>query len=177
MTPGGFDALFDSFRTTVFRLESFPSYDVGGSDAERIAAFREGGPIPERSVRTSPWLARLAVATVAGKRWERVRVVDEPLTEYQRYELLAYQESQAAGEEIRVVTRSCAAADWGSDFWLFDPGVSEARAVAMDYAPDGRWLGAALITDLETVRGLAKIRLAARSAAVPLNEFLVSGDV
>ncbi len=120
MTSEEFNALFDAFHTTVFRLEGLPDYAVGGFDAERLAAFRDGKPMPERSVRTSPWLARIAVTTVNRKAWERVRVVDEPLTEYQRYELLAYQESQAAGEQIRVLTRS-EAGEWGSDFWLFDP--------------------------------------------------------
>lgn len=172
MTPGKFDALFDSFHHVAFRLETLPTYDVGGADAARMAAFLAGEPLPERSVRTSPWLARIAVTTVDGKDWERVRVVDEPLTDYQRYELHAYQESQAAGEEIRILPRS-RAGQWGPDFWLFDPPTPDARAALMNYTPTGQWRGSTLITDPERLRELAQIRRTARASAVPLNEFLV----
>lgn len=77
-----FDSLFESFERTVFRLEALPAYEVGGADAERFQAFQEGRPLSVRSVRTSPWLARIAVSTVtAGKAWSRVRVVDSELVE------------------------------------------------------------------------------------------------
>ena len=82
-----FDAHFDRFTRTVFRLETLQDYTAPG-EAERVEAFRCGRPRPERSVRTSPWLARIAVATVTeAKRWQRVRVVEEPLTGYTRYQL------------------------------------------------------------------------------------------
>jgi len=171
MTPQEFDALFDSFHVVVFRLETLPAYDVGG-DADRLAAFRAGRPLPERSVRTSPWLARIALSTAEGKQWERVRVVDTPLTEYQEYELLAYQESQAAGERITIAPRS-RAIDVGPDFWLFDPDTPEAHAVLMNYAPGGQWLGATSVVDPGGLRALADIRRAALAMAVPLNTFLV----
>jgi hypothetical protein len=121
VTPEEFDALFDTFHHTVARLEALPAYDVGGQEAVRIQAFREGRPRPLRSVATDPWLARIAVSTItAGKRWTRVRVVDEPLTEYQRYQLTSHQESQAAGERVLIAPRS-AVGDVGPDFWTHMP--------------------------------------------------------
>ena len=66
---------FDEFRVSAFRLETLRQYAIPVED-ERIAAFRENRPLPERSVRTSQWLRRIADTTAAGKRWSRVHVVD-----------------------------------------------------------------------------------------------------
>jgi hypothetical protein len=172
VTPEEFDALFDMFHHTVARLEALPAYDVGGQEAVRIQAFREGRPRPLRSVVTDPWLARIAVSTItAGKRWTRVRVVDEPLTEYQRYQLASHQESQAAGERVLIAPRS-AVGDVGPDFWLFDEADPDAHAVAMCYDAEGHWLGATLVTDRDEVRELGERLQAVVARAVPLNEFL-----
>jgi hypothetical protein len=123
-------------------------------------------------VSTDPWLARIAISTVtAGKLWTRVRVVDEPLTDYQRYQLASYRESQAVGERVLLAPRSTG--DVGPDFWLFDENEPGAHAVVMRYGEQGKWLGADLVTDLREVRALAERLHAVAAAAVPLNEFLV----
>jgi hypothetical protein len=83
VTPEEFDDAFDQFRVSAFRLETMQYYSVSAEDA-RIRAFREGTPRPERSVRTSPWLRRIALTTAAGKLWSRVHVIKEPLSEYLR---------------------------------------------------------------------------------------------
>lgn len=132
-----FSTLFGGFHHRVVRFEALATYSIGGAEAERVQASREGRPRPERSVRTSPWLARIAASTVAGKSWSRIRVVDEPLTEYQRYQLTGYIESQAVGERISLVLRS-AMEDHAPDFWLFDEGSPGAHAVLMHYYDDGR---------------------------------------
>jgi hypothetical protein len=167
-----FESLFESFEHTAFRLEALPTYDVGGADAERFQAFQEGRPLSVRSVRTSPWLARIAVTTAtAGKAWSRVRVVDSPLGPYQRYSLEAYRESQAAGEEI-LLARRAAADDWGPDFWLFDGATPTARAAVMRYATDGQFQGFDLVEDLEVLAQLQQMQVKAVAHAVPLNVFL-----
>ena len=174
MTPAEFGACFDRFTATAFRLETLQHY--AGED-ERLEAFRLGLPLPERSVRTSPWLARIAVTTVAGKRWQRVRVVEEPLTEYTRYELASYVESQAAGEEIRVLRRARAVLPSGSlrrDFWLMDEGTPDAFALLMDYSHDGRFLGAEVSTDPVVLLTCRDERDRALSQSLPLNEYLAS---
>jgi hypothetical protein len=167
-----FDALFDSFHATVFRLEALPAYDVGGDEAARLAAFREGTPLPERSVRTSPWLARIAVTTVRDRKsWTRVRVVDEPPTDYQRFQLAnGYVESQAAGDQVYIVRRT-AVGDVGPDFWLFDGGTPNALGVVMRYDGEGRWLGAEKVTDPARLAALDDARGVVEAAAVPLNVY------
>lgn len=102
MTPDEFNAAFDTFRVSAFRLETLQQYAISAEDTA-LRAFREGLPRPERSVRTSPWMRRIATTTIAGKSWSRVRLVLHPLTEYVRYELISYVESVVVGEEIRLV--------------------------------------------------------------------------
>lgn len=174
LTPAEFDALFDGFAATVARLEALPAYAVGGAEAERLRAFREGLPRPLRSVRSDPWLARIAVSTVtSSKSWTRVRVVDEPMTAYQRYQLQSYRESQAVGEQVRIVPRSLAG-DVGVDFWLFDEDGDRPLAVLMHYHPDGRLDRRELVEQPDRVAELAAGLHRVEAVAVPLNEFLTS---
>lgn len=170
MTGAEFGALFDRFQHSAFRLETLPAYDVP-EEAEDLASWRAGRSQPERSVRTSPWLARMAVTTAAGRSWQRVRLVSSPPTEYERYEFGGYVESQACGEEIRVALRAPALVAAG-DFWLFDVGTPGACAAVMHYDPDGRYLDADLVTDPASIRSLADARGAAWRAGQPLNEYL-----
>ena len=126
-------------------------------------------------MRTSPWLARIAVTTVTQeKRWQRVRVVEEPLTGYTRYQMAGYVESQAAGEEIRIVRRTAAPAlaTLRRDFWLFDAGTPGACALLLDYSPAGEWRGGQLTTDQQALLELQAEQDLALQWAVPLNDYL-----
>lgn len=174
VTPENFDALFDQFAATVYRLEALPTYAVAGAEAARIQAFQEGRPRPERSVRTSPWMARIATSTAAGKSWSRTRVVDNPLTGYQRYQLESYRESQAVGEQIRIAPRSAMSYS-GPDFWLFDADTDKPYAVLMHYTPEARIDRRELTRDLETIEALRWAQAAIDEHGVPLNEFLAVG--
>lgn len=171
MTAADFGAYFDHFTRTVVRLETLPVYDVGGAEAERIRAWREGLPRPERSVRTDPWLARIAVTTAtADKQWKRVRVVDDPLTWYQRQQLQSYAESQAVGEQILVSHRD-EVGDTGPDVWMFDTATPSAFALVMRYDPDGHWLGYEHVTDRGQLAAIAARIGYIEARAVPLNVF------
>ena len=174
MTPGDFDAAFDRFETSTFRLETLQRYDVA-EEAEDIAAWRRGQPQPERSVRTSPWLRRIALTTAAGKSWRRVHVVDLPLSEYLGYELVGYLESQAVGEEIRLADRSARPelADLDRDFWLFDADSPNAYAIDMTYDQASRFVGAELITAAGRLGAMRDAAALAWETGTPLNEFIV----
>jgi hypothetical protein len=170
VTPEHFDALFDTFHTTAVRLETLPAYQVADYEGDRLAAFLAGRPLPLRTIVTDPWLARIARTTMEGKRWSRVRVLDEPPTDYQRFELAVYPESQAVGETIHVLPRYAMKMD-GPDFWLFDGDTPSARAVLMDYGPAGEWLGAQLVDDPPVI-AVCRTRIAAALAvAEPLNAY------
>lgn len=156
--------LFDGASRSVVRVETLPTYDVGGDEAESLAAWRAGRPRPERSVRTNRYLQRVAAAVARGVVWERLRVIDSPPSDYQRWELLAYQESQAVGETVMLAERiDVPAGVEGEDVWIVDD-----HAVALDYDLRGRFLGNHAI-DLEDSLAVAA---EVRAAAVPLNVYL-----
>lgn len=172
-----FNALFDSFRFTVARLETLPAYAVGGAEARRLEARRDGRARPERSVRTDPWLARIAVSTVVGgKSWRRVRVFDDPPTDYQRQQIESYREAQAVGDEVVIASRSDVG-DAGMDVWVFDVGRPGAHAVVMHYRPDGSVDRRELVTDAARVDELAVEVERVAECAVSLNEWLARADV
>lgn len=173
LDAAAFDVLFDTAVTSVFRMETRQSYAVSAEDAS-LVAFRTGAARPERSIRTSPWLARVARQVAAGVDWSRVRVIERPLTEYTRWALLAYVESQAVGERIQITEVSAAPAE---DFWLIDPDGPDARAVWMRYDQAGVLLGRVLVTHPAKIRDLVAARDAAQRVAVPLNAFLAGLDV
>lgn len=84
---------FSTFQHTAFRLEGLSRYDVDG-DRERFAYFQETGEIlPE-----TDWAEFVASSANSGKRVQRLRLVSEPLSDYERYELSgAYSGVEAGG--------------------------------------------------------------------------------
>ena len=172
------DECFNGFWHSAFRLETLPAYAVSG-EAERIAAWREGRARPERSVRTSAYLREVAANVLAGRERTRVRIVDHPLSEYCLFQMSAYIESAAAGEQIRIVVRNGGSKRAGqdlrivSDFWFFDQGTEDERAVLLDYDAVGAFTGARLAAepDLTLCR---ELWATAYRHSVHINEYLAS---
>ncbi|MFF7253120.1 DUF6879 family protein [Streptomyces microflavus] len=116
--------ILDFFRTgfehTAWRLETRQEY-AADQETEEYQRFLEGiAPPPDKD---GPWFANARAQTATGRRIERVRVVDEPATDNQRYLLATTPDNLAAGEDIRYLHRSTADAVGLSpegDFWLFD---------------------------------------------------------
>jgi hypothetical protein len=169
------DECFAQFIDSAGRLETLKSYSVPG-EAERIAAWRARKPRPERSVRTNGYLREVAEHALAGRQRIRIRVVDAPASEYVRYQLTGYVESQAAGEEIWIAVRNGRAKrDLSTlpagDFWVFDLNHLGAHAVLMDYDEGGRFTGSRFATPDE-FEACAAAWVTASGHAVPLNEYL-----
>ena len=177
MSGEDFGGYFDRFRTSVFRLETLQRYTVD-EERESIAAFRQGLPRPERSVRTSPWLRHIAATTADGKRWQRIHVVDHPLSDYLRYELAGYAESAAAGEEILIAARAKSPdlAGLGPDFWLFDEGTADACALLMRYDQEGHFLGFDHTADPQDLAECGRQRAIALRHSVSLSTYLAAAN-
>ncbi|RCH68751.1 hypothetical protein DT019_08760 [Streptomyces sp. SDr-06] len=111
--------LFSDFQHTAWRLETRRGYasDRKGTKWQR---WQAGGDIAAEPF--DAWRTNVREQTGQGKRFERVRLVDAPPTEGQRYLLASGLGNVAAGEDIRNLPRADAEKlglpDW--DFWLFD---------------------------------------------------------
>lgn len=171
-----FDAWFDRFERSTFRLETLQRYSVSQED-EGLRAFRDGTPRPVRSVRTQPWLRRMALTSAGGKHWQRVHIVEHPLSEYLRYELLSYAETSVVGEDIRIADRAAHPdlAGLDEDFWLFDADTDRAYALLMRYDEEGHFLDYDHTTDSDTLDRCRTQRALALKHAIALNIYLASG--
>jgi hypothetical protein len=168
MSPEELGKLFESFRRSAFRLETLPEYRVP-QDVESLKAFRNGESRPQgRDDR--PWLTTVHRAIARGARMQRVRLVETPLTEYQRFQFRwGYEENTTAGEEISIL-------DYEPDgllrvdFWLFD----DRTAVVLEYDDAGRFLRAVMA---ETVEPYRQARDMALKSSVPFREYRLRSHV
>lgn len=167
------DDLFDGVRHSAFRWEGHASYAVGGAEAERIEAWRQHQPRPERSIRTNDYLRRIAAQTLAGAQWQRVTLRTDPPTEYHRYRIAGDLESQAAGEQVLVVLDRLVDVE---DFWLIDYGTEQAGAAILRYTPDGAFDRIEMVFDPAQLEQLNRARLELVTAAIPLNVYLASQE-
>lgn len=138
-----FAELFRTFEHTAFRLETRPVY-TAPVEAEPFAQFLAGGPVDLDWFQ--PWLETVRAVTEQDKRMERVRIIDDPLTDYQRFEMSMSQHNVAAGETIHYLHRAVASSvglPTDSDWWLFD----SLRLARMDFDTDGHFLGTTIVTD------------------------------
>ncbi|WP_434742447.1 DUF6879 family protein [Micromonospora sp. SH-82] len=152
---------------TVFRLETLNRYTAPG-EADLLRAFHEGAPMPRRAPDTDPWLRMVADSVESGRRWSRVHVLDRPLSDYLRFELLGYQGNVAAGEDVRIADRAEVPEALGRltrDFWLLD----DVLAVVIEYNEEGRRVAMEPIND---VKDLLNQQALAMEHSMPLLDYL-----
>ena len=154
--------LFETFTVSAFRLETLPTYNVP-QDTEWLRRFRAGMPRPqERDDR--PWLQTVRRAIVRGARMQRVRMVQSPLTEYQRFQFSwGYPENEGAGEETYILDYEPPGL-LRVDFWLFD----DSRVIVLEYDDAGRFLRP---VEAETVEPYRQARDMALKSSVPFREY------
>jgi hypothetical protein len=159
-----FNRLLATFNRTAFRLETRKAYKLGYEVAD-FRRFLAGSPVPPPELDWwRPWLEQISRLTAVGKQVARVRVVDEPPTDYQRWELWAGRWHAEAGEQIRYIRRSHAVQigiPLDCDWWLLDDG----RLIIIRYDTDGGIAGKTLTDDPGTIARHCALRdLAVRYA-------------
>lgn len=140
-----FNRLFLDFKFTAYRLETLQRYAVSYEKDEfsRFLAGESRGTFPG----VSEWIAgTVSRAAALGKRMHRVHVVEEPLSDYVRFECAwAYEHTVPAGEDVRII--SVPQGTWPDlphhDYWLFD----SSSLVSMRYDEDGSFVSAELVDD------------------------------
>ncbi|MFJ5779884.1 DUF6879 family protein [Streptomyces sp. NPDC093094] len=171
ISPEEFGRLFATFEHSAWHLETRRGY---ASDLEdpAYAEFLATGTAPADL--DSGWCTNISRQTAAGKRVGRVRVVDSPPTEGQRF-LLSYARVNAAtGEDARCLCREDAErAHLGDeDFWIFD-----SRFVAvLRFDDTDTWHDVEIITEPAEVLRYCQVRDTAVHASVPYDEFVAQLD-
>lgn len=165
-----FNRLFLDFRYTCYRLEALQRYDVS-YEKEEYGRFLAGAAQGESRGITG-WIdGTVSKAVAAGKRMHRVHVVEEPLSDYIRYEFgWAYTHTVAAGEDIRIIPVS--AGQWPDElpqyeYWLFDSSL----LVTMHYNEDGSFTAAEIVEEPDKIVQANYWRDAAVAQSIPFNEY------
>ena len=129
------------FQHTAWRLETRRAY-AADQRSEAYARFLRGEA--RQSNPDNPWAVMVRDAVAVGKRIERVRVLDDPLTENQRYSLTSVVDNLASGEDIRFLPRAKAKQLHlpDDDVWLFD-----SRVAARFFWDDTGWATHLELTD------------------------------
>lgn len=169
ITGGEFGQLIMAFESTLFRLEQQPAYAVD-TEAEQYAAFRAGDMRdPLELPGFAAWLEQVQAWTDQGRRIQRVRIQEDPPTDYQRWARLVGRWNIDAGEDIRYATQPRAREvgllpDAGPHDWWF---VDDKVLLRMTFADDNRCIERHLITDEASLdRARAWRELAIRAATV-----------
>ncbi|MBT2675804.1 hypothetical protein J7E95_34435 [Streptomyces sp. ISL-14] len=157
--------LFAEFEHTAFRLETRRGY-ASDQQGTRFQAFVRGIlPEPEPD---HPWNVNVRGKTEQGARFSRVRIIDEPPTDGQKFLMATAAGNVAAGEDIRVLARSEAVRLNLPDFdmWLFDSRI----LVRMHIDDTDTTIGVELVDDPAETLAACQARDAAWRAAVPTAE-------
>ncbi|WP_137994276.1 DUF6879 family protein [Streptomyces vilmorinianum] len=161
-----FGGMFRTFEHTAWRLETRRRY-ASDEETETYTRFARGEDAGWDL--DDPWCVSRREQSALGKRFERVRIVDNPPTLGQRYLLDNARRNSTVGEDIRNLWRSDAERLKlpEEDFWLFD-----SRVIArLHFDGDDQMTGVELITDPVEVLRACQARDAAWHHAVPYDQF------
>src|SRR5215469_1206627 len=132
VSEADFGRMLATFGRSAFRLETRASYALGYERAD-FQRFLAGNPRPPSEVDWwQEWLDQIRQLRQDGKTIARVRLLAEPMTDYQRWAQWCDPWHAEAGEEIRYMPRSRAAGiglPLAADWWLLD----ETRLIIMHF--------------------------------------------
>lgn len=163
-----FQELFDGLTSSWFRLETLQEYDVG-YESNEFLGFKTTGRL-EREL--GMWQRMISNHVAAGRVLRRVHVIEEPLTDYLRYELAAYAINGKAGEEIRLVP--VRKGTWPDglprnvDYWLFD----DEDLWSMTYDGSSRFVAAERVDDAGRLTQARQWRDVALERSIPLAAYV-----
>ncbi|BFP50655.1 hypothetical protein SCMC78_04620 [Streptomyces sp. CMC78] len=163
-----FGKLFENFKHTAWRLETRRRYASDEVTDTYDQFLRGEAPVWDLD---TPWARTIREKTAEGASVARVRIIDAPPTDGQRYLTAHAEKNEALGEVIRNLSRTQADALQLplEDFWLFD-----SRLVALlRFDGDDNLVDVELITEPAEVVRYAMARDAAWHHAVPYAQFRV----
>jgi hypothetical protein len=134
-----------------FRIEAASVYRTSPAEAEALASFLAGSPRPPSAFPVwQSWLDQVRGWTGEGKTIARVRIIDSPPSDYQKWSLWCASWHREAGEDVRYLSRQTANSlgiERG-DWQMFDHN----RVVLMRFTQSGEVADKTLVTDPSTIR-------------------------
>ncbi|MBI2452082.1 hypothetical protein HYV50_03315 [Candidatus Pacearchaeota archaeon] len=132
----------DDAQESLFRFESLQYYEIE-EEKEFFQDYLKTGKID--IVVLKNWHEFITRKMSQGVIMERIRLVNLPLTDYTKCEIMVYLENIKHGEDIRIITEK----EFNSfdieqkDFWLTDDKI----VIKMNYNLKGEYLGSDLAFD------------------------------
>ncbi|MEV0439959.1 DUF6879 family protein [Streptomyces spectabilis] len=159
--------LFRDMRYTAFRLEVRTAYGIPEED-EPFSRFLAGDD-PGLDW-FEPWLDLMREEIGKGKQITRVRIIDDPPSDYLRFELWGTPHNLAVGEDIRYLDRPRAGtlALPGYDYWLFD----SSTVARLQFGEHDRFLGVVLSDDPAEVLAHVQWQDAAWHHAITFEDYV-----
>lgn len=165
--PAAFSRLFSEFAHTAYRLEVRTAYGVTDEDVpfQKYLAGEDPG-----IQWLQPWLDLMSAQTRKGKQVRRVRVVDDPPSDYLRWEIDNTPYNLRAGEDIRYLSRGRAnELDLPrTDYWIFD----DSLLALLEFDEDDRFLGFRRTADSATLSQHNHWRDEAWRDALPYRQYV-----
>ncbi|MEU6241382.1 DUF6879 family protein [Streptomyces sp. NPDC047024] len=167
LDPETFAGMFQNFQHSAWHLEMRGGYAV--DRAENTYAQFVRGETPTWDMH-SLWARTITAKTRDGAAVGRVRIVDNPPTEGQRYLLAHAEHNDALGEDVRNMWREDAERVNlpNEDFWIFDSHI----VVLCVFDDDDNLTGAELITEPARVNQYNRLRDVAQHYATPFRKFV-----
>ncbi|MGX1778654.1 DUF6879 family protein [Nocardia brasiliensis] len=169
MTPisdDEFERLLTDFKHTAVHLESRDAYGTA-VELPHMAKWAAGEHDDLEWLQG--WCATVRHHISAGRTVRRVRIVSEPLSDYQRWSHSIAQPMVDAGEDIRWVprTRMSSIAIPGNDFYLFD----NALVAFLHYSGAGLSTGKTISDDPQDIQMCRTAFEAAWQQAIPHSDY------
>jgi hypothetical protein len=155
---------FQHFTRYAWRLEVLDDYS--GTDGEdELREFQRTGCVAPRPPE-NPWRRIIENALARGAEIGRTRLVGHPITPYTEYELAAYEDNVALGEDVQILDRQRLDASWDAapDVWLFD----DQAAFQMLYGERGTFRGVEEVDPASFVH----VRNAVMPLSVPVRKYV-----
>jgi len=151
LTDEQMTGLLNGFETEAFRMETRREYALSYEQAT-YDQFLAGATLPPATQIDwwRPWLDWVHQLSSQGRLLRRVRILDDPPTDYQRFSLWGGQWNVQAGEQIHYLARAGAAELailTDGDWWLFD----STSLVTVQFDADGDLVRQELVTDPQIV--------------------------
>lgn len=165
-----FDDAWNNATASIIRLETLPIYEIP-AEMVRFEKFKRGLPYLDDEL--NAWKNRLKETAQCGIKIERYRVVDEPISDYLKYEFDYWKKTMDSQHVFTIKRKDYLPIvkndnGFSTDFWMFDQKI----VYRMNYSPKGLFLNGTFESDGKTIQRYQKIMKEIAAKSTPLDKLL-----